>query len=61
MWGAGGAAALSPFPLLDLAAGCAISTKMVVELAKVYRQDVDLNRPSRCWVNWARTCWPSWA
>jgi hypothetical protein len=43
MWGAGGAAALSPLPVLDLAAGCAISTKMVVDLAQVYRQDVDLN------------------
>jgi len=42
-WGAGGAAALSPFPLVDLVAGCAISTKMVVDLAKVYRQDIDLN------------------
>ncbi len=41
MWGAGGAAALSPLPLLDLAAGSAVSVKMVVELAKVYRQDVD--------------------
>ena len=41
--GAGGAAALSPFPVLDLAAGCAISTKLVVELAKVYRQEIDLN------------------
>ncbi len=43
MWGAGGAAALSPFPVLDLAAGCAISTKLVMELAKVYRQEIDLN------------------
>lgn len=43
MWGAGGAAALSPFPLVDLAAGCAISTKMVVDLAHVYRQDIDLD------------------
>lgn len=41
-WGAGGAAAVSPFPVVDLVAGCAISTKMVVELAKIYRQDVDL-------------------
>ena len=41
MWGAGGVAALSPLPLLDLAAGSAVSVKMVVELAKVYRQDVD--------------------
>ena len=31
-WGAGGAAALSPFPMVDLAAGCAISTKMVIDL-----------------------------
>jgi small GTP-binding protein len=42
MWGAGGAAALSPFPLVDLAAGCAISSKMVVDLARVYRQDIDM-------------------
>lgn len=41
-FGAGGAAALSPFPLVDLAAGCAISTKMVVDLAHVYGQDMDL-------------------
>lgn len=43
MWGAGGAAALSPFPFVDLAAGCAISTKMVVDLAYIYRQDIDLD------------------
>jgi small GTP-binding protein len=43
MWGAGGAAALNPFPLVDLIAGCAISTKMVVDLGRVYRQDIDLN------------------
>jgi small GTP-binding protein len=42
-WGAGGAAALSPFPMLDLVAGCAISTKMVVDLGRVYRQEIDLN------------------
>lgn len=41
-FGAGGAAALSPFPLVDLAAGCAISTKMVVDLAQVYGQPMDL-------------------
>ncbi|MFO7905131.1 MAG: GTP-binding protein [Pirellulaceae bacterium] len=41
MWGAGGAAAISPLPLLDLAAGGAVSAKMVVELAKVYQQDID--------------------
>jgi uncharacterized protein (DUF697 family) len=43
MWQAGAAAALSPLPLVDLAASLALSTKMVVELAKVYRQPVDLN------------------
>lgn len=43
MWGAGSAAALSPLPLVDLAAGTAVSVKMVVELAKVYHQDVDLD------------------
>ena len=42
-WGAGGAAALTPFPVIDLAAGCGISTKMVLDLARVYRQDVDLD------------------
>lgn len=43
MWQAGGAAALSPFPLLDIAAGLAISYKMVVDLAAVYRQKIDLD------------------
>jgi len=42
MWGAGGAAALSPFPVLDLAAGTAISVKMVLDLGRVYRQDIDV-------------------
>ena len=42
MWGAAGAAAMSPFPIVDLVAGCAVSTKMVLDLARVYRQDVDL-------------------
>jgi uncharacterized protein (DUF697 family)/GTP-binding protein EngB required for normal cell division len=42
MWGAGGAAALSPLPIVDLAAGGAISIKMVIELARVYRQEIDL-------------------
>jgi uncharacterized protein (DUF697 family) len=41
-WSAGGAAALSPFPLVDLAAGVAISTKMVIDLAHLYGQDMDL-------------------
>ncbi len=43
MWTAGGAAALSPWPLVDVAAGCAISSKMVVDLAKVYKQNIDLD------------------
>jgi hypothetical protein len=42
MWGAASAAALSPWPVVDLAAGCAISAKMVVDLARVYRQDIDM-------------------
>lgn len=40
-WGAGGAAALSPLPVLDLIAGSAITTKMVIDLARVYRQEID--------------------
>jgi len=43
MWCAGGAAAISPLPLVDLAAGCAISSKMVIDLAHVYGQDLDTN------------------
>ena len=42
MWGAGGVAALSPFPVVDLIAGSAISTKMILDLADVYNQQVDL-------------------
>lgn len=42
MWGAASAAALSPFPLVDIAAGCAISTKMVIDLGRVYRQEIDI-------------------
>lgn len=40
-WGAGGAAALSPLPIFDLLAGGALTTKMVLDLAHIYRQDVD--------------------
>jgi len=42
-WAAAAAAALSPMPLIDLFAGTAITAKMVIDLAKVYRQDVDFN------------------
>ena len=47
MWGAGGAAALSPFPVVDLIAGSAISTKMIIDLADVYQQKVDLHTASK--------------
>ena len=47
MWGAGGVAALSPFPVVDLFAGSAISTKMVLDLAGIYNQKVDLQTASR--------------
>ncbi|CAE7402356.1 unnamed protein product, partial [Symbiodinium sp. CCMP2456] len=46
MWASGGAGALTnplPVPMVELAAGVAISTKMVMDLAKIYRQDVDLD------------------
>jgi small GTP-binding protein len=41
MWAAGGAAAVNPFPLLDLAGGSLITVKMVVDLANVYGQKID--------------------
>jgi uncharacterized protein (DUF697 family) len=41
MWAAGGAAAINPFPLLDLAGGSAITVKMVLDLANVYSQKID--------------------
>jgi small GTP-binding protein len=41
MWAAGGAAAINPFPLLDLAGGSAITVKMVLDLAGVYGQRID--------------------
>ena len=41
MWAAGGAAAINPFPLLDLAGGSAITVKMVLDLAAVYKQPID--------------------
>jgi small GTP-binding protein len=49
MWGAGGVAALSPFPMVDLIAGSAISTKMILDLADVYNQKVDLEM-ARSWL-----------
>ncbi|MEM7454480.1 MAG: GTP-binding protein [Planctomycetota bacterium] len=47
MWTAGGVSALSPFPMVDLAAGSAISTKMIVDLADVYQQQVDLHNAAK--------------
>ncbi|MEW4564122.1 DUF697 domain-containing protein [Bremerella sp. JC770] len=46
MWASGSAGALTnplPVPMVELAAGVAISTKMVMDLAKIYRQEVDLD------------------
>jgi small GTP-binding protein len=43
MWAAGGAAAINPFPLLDLAGGSAITVKMVLDLAGVYQQRIDVD------------------
>lgn len=42
MWRAGAVAAVIPMPMVDVAAGITISTKMVLELARVYRQEIDL-------------------
>ena len=47
MWGAGGIAAINPFPVIDLVAGSAISTKMILDLAEVYQQKVDLETASQ--------------
>ena len=43
MWAAGGATAINPFPLLDLAGGSAITVKMVLDLAAVYQQKIDVD------------------
>ena len=47
MWQAAAAAALSPLPVIDVAAGLAVTTGMVVSLARVYRQAIDLETISR--------------
>jgi len=41
MWAAGGAAGINPIPLLDIAGGSAITVKMVLELARLYKQPID--------------------
>ena len=43
MWAAGGATGVNPFPLLDLAGGSAITVKMVLELAELYKQPIDVD------------------
>ncbi len=43
MWRSGAVAAAVPFASVDIAAGLSISTKMVLELARIYRQPVDLD------------------
>ena len=47
MWGAGGAAAATPLPVIDLIAGAGLSTKMVMDLAKVYQQNIDLQSATK--------------
>ncbi len=47
MWGAGGVAAVNPIPVIDLLAGSAITTKMILDLAEVYQQKVDLETASK--------------
>lgn len=49
MWGAGGAAAVLPGPFIDLAAGVGISTKMIVDIAEVYQQKVDMETAQK-WI-----------
>jgi small GTP-binding protein len=50
MWYAGGVAAINPFPLVDIIAGCSISTKMIIDLADVYQQKVDMKTAGK-WLN----------
>jgi hypothetical protein len=47
MWQAGAAAALSPLPVVDLVAGVGITSHMVLQLARVYRQTIDLDTAGR--------------
>jgi small GTP-binding protein len=41
MWAAGSATGLNPIPLLDIAGGSAVTVKMVLELARTYKQPLD--------------------
>lgn len=47
MWQAGAAAALSPLPVVDVVAGAGITSNMVLQLARVYKQKVDLDTVGR--------------
>jgi uncharacterized protein (DUF697 family)/GTP-binding protein EngB required for normal cell division len=47
MWQAGAAAALSPLPVVDVMAGMGITSHMVLQLARVYRQKIDLDTAGR--------------
>ena len=47
MWQAGAAAALSPLPVVDLMAGTGITSNMVLQLARVYRQKIDIDTIGR--------------
>ncbi|MBM3999746.1 MAG: DUF697 domain-containing protein [Planctomycetes bacterium] len=47
MWAAGGAAAVSPLPVVDLAAGGAVTVKLVLALARVYRREIDVDAATR--------------
>ena len=49
MWGSAGVAAVNPFPLIDLVAGVGISTKMILDLAHVFGQNVDI-QTARTWL-----------
>ncbi len=42
-WKAAAAAAVSPTPFIDAAAGLALSIKMILELASIYRRNMDLD------------------
>ncbi len=41
MWAAAGATAANPIPFLDMAGGTAITVKMVLDIADVYKQKID--------------------
>jgi len=41
MWAAAGATGANPVPLLDIAGGTAVTVKMVLDLAAIYKQKID--------------------